>query len=225
MTFTVLKSEFLARLQSAGKIISSKPINPVMSCFLLKVAEGRLHISATDAFGRIDTSIECQADEECGICIESGMLIDALKELPEQPVTFHVDANNLYVRIDYQGGKFEITGKDPLLFPEPREINNPQSINIASESFLEGINKTIFCAANDELRPVMNGMLIESGETGINYVSTDGHRLAMVEHMHGKMPKLSFVLPSKMASTLKGAMQRYAEGDISVTVGSHNITP
>jgi DNA polymerase-3 subunit beta len=112
MTFSVSKSEFLSRLQDVGKIISRKPISPIMSCFLLKLSEGRLYISAADASGRIDTSIECAAGEEGAICIESGMIIDALKGLPEQPVTFRINTTTLDVRVSYQGGKFEMVGKN-----------------------------------------------------------------------------------------------------------------
>jgi DNA polymerase III sliding clamp (beta) subunit (PCNA family) len=84
--FSVSKSDLLTRLQDAGRIISRKPVNPIMECFLLRTSGGRLHISVADASGRIDTSFECTSDEDASICIEAGMTIDALKEIPEQPV-------------------------------------------------------------------------------------------------------------------------------------------
>ncbi|MDR3142547.1 MAG: DNA polymerase III subunit beta [Tannerellaceae bacterium] len=222
MKFSVSKSELLSRLQDAGRIISKKPVTPLMSCFLLRTTGERLYISAADASGRIDTSIECAADEKGEVCIESGMIINAMKELPEQPVIFRINTVTLNVRVDYQGGRFEMAGKDPALFPEPKGIHNAREITLPAESLFDGLQKTAFCAADDFLRPIVNGVFIESGDTGVNYVATDGHRLAVVEHLRDGMPKLSFVLPAQAVSVLKSIVQRYAE-EVSITLGRSNV--
>jgi DNA polymerase-3 subunit beta len=129
----------------------------------------------------------------------------------------------LDVRVSYQGGKFEMIGKNPVLFPEPKEMLNGREITLSAESLVYGISKTLFCASDDSLRLAINGVFVESDATGVNYVATDGHRLAMAEHTIGGMPKLSFVLPSQMASILKSMVQRHAEGEIVVTLGHFNM--
>jgi len=220
--FTISKSELLTRLQSASKIISSKPVNPIMSCFLFEVKEDKLYISSVDSLGRIEISMDCISEEDVSICIESSMLLNALKELPEQPIQFTIDKSTLGVRIDYSGGKFEMTGKDPTLFPTPKELTgNEDTIQIDNIQFVSGITNVSFCAANDELRPVMNGVFVEIEKDHINFVSTDGHRMDIVKYSSTGKEKQSFILPTKTISILKCIKGQ--SDNASITTGNNNV--
>lgn len=220
--FTISKSELLTRLQSASKIISSKPVYPIMSCFLFEVKENQLLISSADSLGRIDISMECTSEEEVSICIEASMLINALKELPEQPIIFTINKYNLSVNIDYSGGKFKMVGKEPTLFPTPKKISGDEStFQIDNIQFISGITNLSFCAANDVLRPVMNGVFVEIEKAHINFVATDGHRMGIVKHSSTGNEKQSFVLPTKTASILKSI--KGLSDNIAVTVGDNNV--
>ncbi|MDR2970092.1 MAG: DNA polymerase III subunit beta [Tannerellaceae bacterium] len=222
MTITVPRSEFLSRLQTAGKIISAKPVLPIMAYFLCEVREGRLNISAADSIGRIDTFMECVSDAEGKICIESRKIIEALKELPEQPIRLEINEENYEIRIVYSGGRFEMVGSNPLLFPEAKKISDTVSFDVESELFIKGINGALFCAADDELRPAMNGVFIETDDTGINFVATDSHRMALIHCDASALPRQSFVLPVKVAGILKGFYKKTDE-TVSIHAGTSNV--
>lgn len=221
-TITVSKNELLVRMQTVGKIISPKPALPIMSYFLCETKEGFLHISATDALGRINTSMECSADKDVRICIESKKIIEALKELPEQPVKLEINEENYGIRITYLGGRFEMIGNDPALFPEPRSIDEQISFEIESDLFVRGVSDTLFCAAEDELRPILNGVYIETDSTGINFVATDGHRMAVIHNTVASLPRQSFVLPTKVAHILKG-FNKKIDGVMSIMAGTRYV--
>lgn len=190
----------------AGKIMSSKPINPIMSTFLFEIKEGGLHIVAADAAGQIHTSVDCVTDvQDLRICIESKMLIESLKTLPEQPIKITV--KGLEVRIDYSGGKFDFMGMDPKVFPALKPFPEKSDISLPCSSFMYGLSKVLFCALDDgELRPIMNTILVETKDGTINYVATDGHLLAVLEQKTDISKNMEFALPKKMAGVLKAIM-------------------
>lgn len=203
-TITISKSELLNRLQSANKIIPSKCTLPIMENILLDIQDGRVRISAADYQGRINTSIEgVLTDSNISICLEPKLLIEALKTLPEQPLTITIDEKNS-ITVKYKGGKFEMIGQVPDQFPKEKDIKDAVKFRISQKVLLEGIEKTSFCAATDELRPIMTTVYLDINEGQINFVASDGHKLALLEIRDESMTeKISFALPIKIAGILK----------------------
>lgn len=224
LTITVSKSDLLSRLQSVSKIISPKPVLPVMSCFLFEVEGRTLTITAADTTGRIKTTIDgINADGDISVCYNAQILINALKTLAEQPVTFCIDIENLKTSIKYQGGKFEMMGMNISGFLEEKKIKDAICMDIPASILLDGINKTLFCAANDELRPVMNSVYINTENDTISFAASDGHKLAMRESKQSALfERMSFVLPSKMAGILKSLVS-YSDDQLELSAGLNNI--
>ncbi len=224
LTITVSKSDLLSRLQAVSRIISTKPVLPVMSCVLFEVEGSTLTITAADTIGRIKTAIDgINTDGDISVCYNAQILINALKTLPEQPVIFCIDTENLNTSIKYQGGKFEMVGMNTFGFLEEKSIKDAICMDIPASTLLDGINKTLFCAANDEFRPVMNGVYVNTENDTINFAASDGHKLAMLESKPGALfGRMSFVLPSKMAGILKSLVS-YSDDQLELSAGLNNI--
>ncbi len=207
-TITFSKSELLSRLQSVSKIISPKNTLPIMDNILLDIREGKVKISAADHSGRINTSIEgILIDNDVSICVEPKLLIEALKTLPEQPITIAID-ENLAITVKYKGGKFELAGLSPQEFPKEKDVANATRISIPSKVLLNGIEKTIFCSSTDDLRPIMTSVYLDITEGQISFVASDGHKLALLELRDESMTEqISFALPLKIATILKGLIK------------------
>lgn len=208
ITITFSKSELLSRLQSVSKIISPKNTLPIMDNILLDIREGKVKISAADHSGRINTSIEgILIDNDVSICVEPKLLIEALKTLPEQPITIAID-EKLAVTVKYKGGKFELAGLSPQEFPKEKDVANATRISIPSKVLLNGIEKTIFCSSTDDLRPIMTSVYLDIVEGQISFVASDGHKLALLELRDESMTEqISFALPLKIATILKGLIK------------------
>ena len=88
---TISKTELLNRLQIVSKIIPSKCTTPIMENVLMDIQDGTINLSATSHEGRINTTITgILTDENISICIEPKLIIEALKTLPEQPITISI---------------------------------------------------------------------------------------------------------------------------------------
>jgi len=219
MNFIISSSELYAHLQSVKQVINSKNSLPILDNFLFQIEKKNLQITASDLESTLITNIELSNVEGEGmIAIEAKRLSDILKEFSEQPLTFNIDTETFSVEVLSQNGKFSLIGQNGNEFPKLPTIKKGKGskIQLSAELLLNGINKTIFATAEDELRPVMNGIFIEISPEEIRFVSTDAHKLVRYKRFNVSTDiTSSFILPKKPASLLKNLI---AKGSIEVEV-------
>jgi DNA polymerase-3 subunit beta len=150
------------------------------------------------------------------------MLLETLKEFPEQPLTFQIDDQNFSLNITSANGTYSFVGANGMEYPEMPMEDGENAFTMPSNVLLEAINKTLFCTADDELRPVMNGVFFDLNEEKITMVATDAHRLVRYSNESVKGAQaVSFILPKKPAQLLRQVLQKEAE-DVVVTFGQKN---
>jgi len=210
MKFVISSTELLSHLSSISKVISSKHTLPILDNFLFKLEGAELTITATDLETTMITRLELDNVEGEGVlAIEARRLTSMLKEFPEQPLTFEADMETMQVDILTENGKFSIVGQNGEDFPQMPTIQeeNSSSLKLTSEILATGVSKTIFAAADDELRPVMNGIFIDIKESSITFVASDSHKL--VRYRRSEIDtdvETKFILPKKPAALLKGIL-------------------
>lgn len=225
MRFVVSSSELLSHLQAISRVISSKSTLPILDNFLFDLKGQELTLTASDLEVTMVTSINLETTDGDGtIALPSKILLEALKKFPEQPLNFDINLETFGVDIITEKGKFSIVGLNGDDFPALPEIdaNEVKSIQISADLLNTGIVKTIFATANDELRPVMNGILIEMSEENITFVASDSHKLVRYRRLDAKAEfEASFILPQKPAGLLKNVLPR-EDGDVSVQFDNNN---
>jgi DNA polymerase III subunit beta len=212
MKFVVSSTELLSHLTSISKVISSKSTMPILDNFLFRIDESLLTITASDVESTLITSMELDnVDGEGLIALPAKLLIDTLREFPEQPLTFQVDTTSFGVQIFSENGKYSIVGYDGEDFPEIPLIDEDAGalVMVNPKSLLKGIEKTLFATADDELRPVMNGIYIELTPDFMSFVASDAHKLVRYRRLDVKTEtQSSFILPKKPASLLKSLLAK-----------------
>jgi len=224
MKFVVSSTELLKHLTAISRVISSKNTLPILDNFLLKLEGKSLLITASDLETTLTTRIELENSAEEGlIAIQAKIMLDTLKEFPEQPLTFNIDPDSLAVEILSANGKFSIVGHNGEDFPVlPKLGENHNEINLPHDLLLSGINKTLFATADDELRPVMNGIYIELSPEEIAFVASDAHKLVRYKRSDVKYNDVaSFILPKKPASLLKNLLPR-EDSDVKLEFDEKN---
>ncbi|MDR3137979.1 MAG: DNA polymerase III subunit beta [Tannerellaceae bacterium] len=219
MNFSVSSTALLSRLQSISKVIASKNTLPVLECFLFRLEGDILVLTASDGDVRITTSVNVINPEGEGtIAISSKSLLDPIKELPEQPVTFNIDNESKGISIHFQGGKYDLVGEDGDAYPIKPELGeNSSTLSLDGQVLLSGISRSLFATAEDELRPVMNGIYFDFLPEGLTFVASDGHKLVRLcnttvrSENHG-----AFTFPKKAANLLRNLLIREVE-PVSVT--------
>ena len=211
MKFIVSSTSLSSNLQVINRVIASKNTIPVLDCFLFELKGNSLKITAADSETRMNTSIETREAEGEGVfAIPAKNLLESLKELPEQPITFDINDETLEMFIYYQNGKYNFIGQNGDEYPLPKPLKESATkIEISAENLLSGISRTLFATAEDELRPVMNGILFDISDTDITFVASDGHKLVRYKNYSAKdNQKSAFILPKKPANLLKSVLPR-----------------
>ena len=225
MKFVVSSTELLSHLSALSRVISSKSTMPILDNFLFQLAENKLTITASDLESTLITDLELDNVEgEGSVAVPAKLVIDTLKEFPEQPLTFQIDVDSFNVEIFSDNGKYSIMGQNAEDFPELPELDEEgaSSVIVGHVALRKGIEKTLFATADDELRPVMNGIFIELSPNYMSFVASDAHKLVRYRRVDAKAEfESSFILPKKPAGLLKNLLPR-EEADIKVEFDDKN---
>ena len=181
MRFTVSSSALSSKLNMLVKVIGSKNSLPILENFLFQIESGELNITASDSDNIIKSTIaltECEGEGE--FCVPTRVVIDALKELPEQPLSFEVEKNSdaYAIKIVYQNGLYNFTGINAEDYPRSQPMGDGCTvITLSTDILIDNISRSLFATASDELRPVMNGIYFDLTPEALAVVSSDGHKL------------------------------------------------
>ncbi len=224
MRFTVSSTALSSRLAALSRVINSKNSLPILGDFLFEVADGSLNLTASDSEVMMKTSLELTDSEGSGrFCVGNHDLLEAVKGISEQPITFDVDQTANIAKIHYQNGQFSLPVESADEFPQPQQVGEgATTINIPTPLLAENINRSIFATAQDELRPVMNGIYFDLTPDCLAIVASDGHKLVRnkVLNIRSEQPA-SFILPKKPATLLKGVLGKQG-GDVVIRFDERN---
>ena len=225
MKFVISCSSLLSTLSTASKVISSKNTLPILDYFLFDIKSDGLHVTASDLETTITTVVTPDSVESEGvIAAPVKLLIDSLKEFSEQPLTFEADETTWEIKISWTTGSITLPGMSGMSYPSVQPLTDTaREIEIEADTLLGGINKTIFATADDELRPVMNGIFIDITPAQYIFVATDAHKLVKytVEKEGGDVAA-SFILPKKPANLLRTMLLR-EDDTVKVAFDDKNV--
>ncbi len=227
MRFILSSSALQSRLQAISRVCNSKNSLPILDCFLFELHDGVLTLTASDSETTMTTRLDVvEADGNLDFCIHSKTMLDSIKEISEQPLTFDINPDTMAVVVTYQNGTFSIVGQRADDYPRTGAglTEEMSSLQMAGTTLLDGINRCLFATADDELRPVMNGIYFDISETDLTFVASDGHKLVRSRNhsVHG-MGQAAFIPPKKPATILKNLLPKEA-GDVTIGFTGRNAT-
>lgn len=225
MKFIVSSSTLLSHLQAISRVISSKNTLAILDAFLFKLEGNVLSITASDLDTTMITSIEVDSSDGDGsFAATAKTLLDYLKEFSEQPLNFIISDSNLTITSDSDNFKIAVIDGDE--YPTLPELDGGQltEFTIAADALESGINKTLFATADDELRPVMNGIYLDISEEGLTFAASDAHKLVrIIDSSVKNAPISSLILPKKPASMLKNVLPK-ENGNVQVAFDNKNAS-
>ena len=224
MRFTISSTALCNKLIALSRVINSKNSLPILSDFIFNIEDNTLRLTASDSENTLKTTVELiESDTNDSFAIGSHDILEAMKSIPEQPVTFDISKVDNLAKISYQNGLFSLPIENVDEFPQPQEISsNSYTITIPSHILSDTINRSIFATGQDEIRPVMNGIFFDLTPECLCIVATDGHKLVRnkVFNINSEQPQ-SFILPQKPASLLKNMLVK-SNGDVTIKFDERN---
>ena len=207
MKFIVSTTSLLKSLQMISGVINNNTVLPILEDFLFELKDGKLVGFATDLETSMSTELRVESKDSGKVCIPARILLDTLKTLPEQPLTFKIDMKTYGVEITSETGKYKLTGENSEDFPKIPQPDGVTEINMPSNVLSNSISRTLFAVSSDDLRPAMTGVYVKVDNEGTSFVSTDAHKLVRLIRGDIKTAKSSqFILPKKALGLLKNGL-------------------
>ena len=224
MRFTLSSTALSNKLSALSRVINSKNALPILGDFVFEISENILYLTASDSENVMKTQLELtESDGSCRFAIGNQLLLDAVKGISEQPITFDVNLEKNSVKISYQNGLFSLPIENADEFPMAQPISDfANSITVPNLTLAENINRSIFATAQDELRPVMNGIYFDLTPDSLVVVASDGHKLVRNKIFTIKSDQpAAFILPKKPANLLKNLLGKDG-GDVTIRFDERN---
>ena len=224
MRFTVSSTALSSKLNALARVINSKNSLPILADFLFDIKDNVLYLTASDSENVMNTQLELfESDGDGRFAVGNHDLLEAVKVFSEQPLTFDINQETNIAKISYQNGLFSLPIENADEYPQTQAISDGATqIVIADAILAENINRSLFATAQDELRPVMNGIYFDLTPEYLALVASDGHKLVRNKllNIHSDIPA-AFILPKKPASLLKTILGKDG-GDVTIRFDERN---
>ena len=227
MKFSLSSSELAERLQAIGKVINTKNQMSILDCFLFEVSGDTLKITASDNENTLVTTLKInEAGEDFRFAINAKTVLDAVKGIPEQPVTFNVDMQNFNTTVNYQNGHFSLVSQNADEYPSYTDFpEDSAEIKVDSKLLLDSVGRALFATApTDSAHPVMSGVLFDitqkdetnNEDANVSIVASDGRKLEYTRWANeNNVQAGQYVLSNKPALMLRSLLARES-GEITM---------
>jgi DNA polymerase III subunit beta len=207
MKFSVSSAHILKQLSAINGVIGGNTLIPILENFLFKIEDGQLTATASDLQTVMITKLEVDTKDNGSIAVPARLLLETLRSLPEQPVSFNVDEETFGIELITENGRYKLAGENPIDFPKTPTVNKNLSVELAAYTLSSSIANTIFASSNDDLRPAMTGVYFMFNNESSTFVATDGHKLVRIVRKDVKSPiETNLILPKKALNLLKSSL-------------------
>ena len=224
MKFIVSSTDLLQGLLSVSRVIASKNALPILDNFLFLLEGNSLTVTASDSETTLKTIISIDEVSEGGeIAVPAKLLTDTLKELPTQPIEFSTEPEKNIINIAWMSGSAQIPYLSTEDYPQVPQLNEPVNLTFKGSVLADAINNTIYATADEELRPVMNGIFFDITPESTTMVASNAHKLVCYTRTDVKgNGTQGFILPKKPANILKNNLAKLGDENVEISFDSKN---
>ncbi len=221
MKFSAARETLLKPLQAVIGVVERRQTMPILSNVLLIARDGQLSVTATDL--EVELVAHADVDTETGgeITVSGRKLLDICRALPEGT---KINVNLSGEKLAVKGGRsrFNLATLPAAEFPVIEDIKAGQSVHVSQAALGELIEKTHFSMAQQDVRYYLNGMLLETGNSYLRAVATDGHRLALCQtNLGGGVEAQQVIVPRKGVLELQRLMT--GDGELDIQLGANHV--
>ena len=182
------KEELLRCLYLVQGVVEKRSSLPILSHVLIEGLDETVSLGATDLEIGIRQQCKATVKKDGAVTTDARKLYEIVRELPPERLVLRSSGEG-WVEVSSGRSRFRMASFDPKEFPaitptagQKEEKKVPISISLSGKILGEMIEKTLFAASPDESRLNLNGVYLETQPNEkIRFVSSDGHRLSIIE--------------------------------------------
>jgi DNA polymerase-3 subunit beta len=212
----------LSRLELANvigniqSVVSSRPAIPILANILIEAKDGAVTVSATDLTVSMRAQMEANVVEEGAITLPARRFFQLIRELTAPEIELRTATDEIaYVQAGIS--EFRLNGINRAEFPSlPDLTQGEEHFVMRVDAFKEMLSKSVFAAAKEDSRHVLNGVLMQIENSNATFIGTDGKRLTKVDTPIDVNPehKHHYLIPLKAVEEIIKSL----DGDEAVKV-------
>ena len=201
MQFICNKNELCNAIAHVSKAVSAKSTIPALEGICIQMTEGEIILTGYDLEIGIRTSIQAECHDQFTFVVNAKLFGDMVKKMPDENIRFEID-QNLAAKLSSKDTICRITAMSADEFPALPVVETTTKTTIRQTLLRSMIEQTIFAASVKEDKPILTGLLFESGNGIFYVVAMDRYRLAMRQEPIADMAAFRFVVPGKSLNEL-----------------------
>ena len=210
MTFQINNAILNDALKSLNRVVPSRTTLPILSCVLISSDGERLSVRSTNLEVSMEFSLSAEIKEPVNIAIPINKILNVTSSLKNEDLSVFIK-EGFKVQIKTGFGEYNIMVVAPEDFPNKTEVVKNSSLTFSSKELEELIDYTINSCSTDDLKPALQGILLNFNEANTTFVSTDGHRLSKIElEKNGPISK-NIILPVKFFKLVQSFLSENEE--------------
>jgi DNA polymerase-3 subunit beta len=221
MIFTCEKQKILEGISIVQKAITGKSTMPILEGIYIKASESTLTLIASDMDVSIQTLVEATVIQEGSIVIDAKIFGEIIRKLPNSIIKMEIIENQL-IKITCEKSVFDVVYMNANEFPELPEINEQLKISVNQNILKNMIKGTSFAIAQEETRPILQGILFEVKNKNLNLVALDGYRLAIKSEFLDNDMDIEVVIPGKTLNEVSKILEDI-EDIVDITFTNNHI--
>ena len=221
MIFTCEKQEILEGISTVQKAITGKSTMPILEGIYIKTNENSLKLIGSDMDVSIQTTVNANIIEQGSIVIDAKIFGEIIRKLPNSAIKIETLENQI-IRITCEKSVFDVVYMNTNEFPELPEINEDLKVSVKQNILKNMIKGTSFAIAQDETRPILQGILFEVKNKNLNLVALDGYRLAIKSEFLDTDIDIEVVIPGKTLNEVSKILED-VDDIVNITFTNNHI--
>ncbi|MGD9568150.1 MAG: DNA polymerase III subunit beta [Sedimentibacter sp.] len=221
MKIRINQNELNKSINIVQKAVSTRTPLPILSGILIEAKNNTLILTATDLDLGIKTYSPCEIEEEGSVVVQSKLIGDFVRKLPSNSYVHLETMENNNMEIKCLNSEINILGNSAAEYPDNTFDNEGNSFSIKSESLKNLIKYTYFAAAQENIKPIFTGCLIEIKNNICTFVALDGYRMAVKKEIIDYSGEVSVVVPSKTLLEILRIIEENKENTEIIISESH----
>ena len=213
--------ELSEAINMVSKAISNKTTSQILEGIKLVCADDKLVLTATDLEMSVEKTIKAEVESSGETVVPGRLFGEYIRKLTNEQIECELNEKN-QLRIAYTDSEGVLQCMEISEFPQIKEVEKTNFFEITKENFKSLINNVFYAVAQDDSRPILKGILIETAGNSVKAVAVDGCRLSIAnKKLENSTTDFNIIVPGKNINEIVKMMDN--EGNIKVFVHSNNI--
>ena len=223
MQFSCSTGRLIEALQTATKALATRSVNPILEGVLIETDSEQLTLTCSDERITIITRIPADVSDPGRGVVPGKLFSEIVRRLPEDTVNIRMN-NNFVFSICSGTARMNISGQDADLFPRLPQMEDETEISLPQDMLKSMIQKTEFAIAQEDMREVLTGALLEISGGDVTMVALDGYRLALCRsRCSDVLEKFSAIIPGRALSEIGKLLSEDEEAFASLSFGGGKL--